>query len=88
MRGEFNGMKALIMNGNKSAYHVHCFVHPLQLVIVAMAKKHHGAINFFALLSVLMNVVCASCKRKVMLIESQKKWEKPSIVVKSKPKVG
>ncbi|KAJ1699279.1 hypothetical protein LUZ63_007791 [Rhynchospora breviuscula] len=30
MRGEFNGLKALILNENSSAYYVHCFAHQLQ----------------------------------------------------------
>jgi hypothetical protein len=29
MRGEFNGLKALILNSNPSAYYVHCFAHRL-----------------------------------------------------------
>ena len=29
MRGEFNGLKAKIMQENKSAYYVHCFAHQL-----------------------------------------------------------
>jgi len=42
MHGEFNGLEVLIINENKFAYYVHCFAHQLQLVIVAVAKKHHG----------------------------------------------
>ncbi|XP_042012163.1 zinc finger MYM-type protein 1-like [Salvia splendens] len=40
MRGEFNGLKSLILKRNSSAYYVHCFAHQLQLTIVAVAKKH------------------------------------------------
>jgi len=40
MRGEFNGLRALIMRENSSAYYIHCFAHQLQLVIVAAAKKN------------------------------------------------
>ena len=29
MRGEFNGLRALIMRENRSAYYVHCFAHQL-----------------------------------------------------------
>ena len=29
MRGEFNGLKSLIMRENSSAYYVHCFAHQL-----------------------------------------------------------
>ncbi|KAL6582954.1 hypothetical protein OROMI_005032 [Orobanche minor] len=72
MRGEFNGLKALIMRENSSSYYVHCFAHQLQLVVVAVAKKHLGIGNFFDMIAVVMNVVCASCKRKDMIRESQK----------------
>jgi hypothetical protein len=27
IQGEFNGLKALILNNNPSAYYVHCFAH-------------------------------------------------------------
>jgi hypothetical protein len=30
MRGEFNGLRALIMRENSSAYYIHCFAHQLQ----------------------------------------------------------
>ncbi|KAL6521278.1 hypothetical protein OROGR_017847 [Orobanche gracilis] len=72
MSGEFNGLKALIMRENSSAYYVHCFAHQLQLIVVAVAKKHLGIGNFFDMIAVVMNVVCASCKRKDMIRESQK----------------
>ncbi|KAJ9560721.1 hypothetical protein OSB04_005881 [Centaurea solstitialis] len=60
MRGRFNGLKTLIMNENSSAYYVHCFAHQLQLVVVAVARKHHGAVNFFEMIDVLRK-----SKRKV-----------------------
>ncbi|XP_076884742.1 uncharacterized protein LOC143534020 [Bidens hawaiensis] len=72
MRGEFNGFKAKILEENKSAYYVHCFAHQLQLVVVTDAKKHLGVVNFFDNLSILMNVVCSSCKRTYMLRENEK----------------
>ena len=40
MRGEFNGLKALILKENPSAYYVHYFAHQLQLALVAVAKNH------------------------------------------------
>ncbi|KAI3702031.1 hypothetical protein L6452_27627 [Arctium lappa] len=72
MRGEFNGLKALILNDNSSAYYIHCFAHQLQLVVVAVANKHDGVENFFNMLSMVVNVVNASCKRKDMLRQSYK----------------
>ncbi|XP_039002711.1 zinc finger MYM-type protein 1-like [Hibiscus syriacus] len=73
MCGEFNGLKALILRDNKSAYYVHCFAHQPQLVIVAVAKNHDGAHEFFEQVALVVNVVCASCKRKDIIRESYKK---------------
>jgi len=47
MRGAFNGLQSLIMRENSSAYYVHCFAHQLQLVVVAVARKHTGIAEFF-----------------------------------------
>ncbi|ESR36962.1 TTF-type domain-containing protein [Citrus sinensis] len=54
MQGEFNGLRTLIMNKNECAYYIHCFVHQLQLAIVAMAKKHDQINSFF---NVIANVI-------------------------------
>ncbi|XP_042432514.1 uncharacterized protein LOC122019071 [Zingiber officinale] len=40
MRGEYNGLKALILKENSFARYVHCFAHQLQLVVVAVAKSN------------------------------------------------
>ncbi|GJU53370.1 zinc finger MYM-type protein 1-like protein [Tanacetum coccineum] len=72
MRGEFNGLKAKILEENDSAYYVHCFAHQLQLVVVAVAKNHLGVVDFFDKLSLVTNVVCDSCKRKDILVECEK----------------
>ncbi|KAI3830206.1 hypothetical protein L1987_04340 [Smallanthus sonchifolius] len=72
MSGEFNGLKALILEENSSAYYVHCFAHQLQLVVVALATKHHELYKFFKEISDLINVVGASCKRIDLIRESQR----------------
>ena len=72
MSGKFNGLKALILSDNESAFYVHCFAHQLQLVIVAVAKKHDGVKDFFDLLALMVTVVNSSCKRKDMIRESHK----------------
>jgi hypothetical protein len=46
MRGELNGLQSLIIRENNSAYYIHCFAHQLQLVIVAVVKKHGGVSEF------------------------------------------
>ncbi|KAJ1688887.1 hypothetical protein LUZ63_013042 [Rhynchospora breviuscula] len=71
MRGEFNGLKALILNENSSAYYVHCFAHQLQLVLVAVAKKHKRIATLFEDISNAQNTVGASCKRRDQLRESR-----------------
>ncbi|XP_024990565.1 zinc finger MYM-type protein 1-like [Cynara cardunculus var. scolymus] len=72
IRGEFNGLKALILNKNISAYYIHCFAHQLQLVVVAVVNKHDGVENLFNILRMVINVVNVSYKRKDMLRQSYK----------------
>ncbi|ESQ50881.1 hypothetical protein EUTSA_v10022584mg [Eutrema salsugineum] len=69
MKGEFNGLRSLILRENSSGYYVHCFAHQLQLVIVAIAKKHFEVGDFFDKISTMLNVVGASnVKHMVLLI--------------------
>ncbi|KDO40627.1 hypothetical protein CISIN_1g038809mg [Citrus sinensis] len=35
MQGEFNGLKALILEDNKCAYFIHCFAHQFQLALIS-----------------------------------------------------
>jgi len=79
MRGEFNGLRALIERENNSAYYIHCFAHQLQLVIVAVAKKNDDASDFFDMISLLLSVAGASCKRKDMIRESQQERVRKAI---------
>ncbi|KAH7663195.1 Ribonuclease H-like protein [Dioscorea alata] len=58
MRGEFNGLKSLILKENEFAFYIHCFAHQLQLTLVVNV-------------GCLLNVVGASCKRYDILRESQ-----------------
>ena len=69
MSGEFNGLQAKIKEENGSAYYIHCFAHKLNLVVVAIAKKIFDVGDFFDMISVLLNVVGSSCKRKDILRE-------------------
>ena len=39
MRGEWNGLKALVSNDCPYAYYIHCFAHRLQLALVVASKK-------------------------------------------------
>ncbi|KAL5720233.1 hypothetical protein ACHQM5_012915 [Ranunculus cassubicifolius] len=69
MRGSFNGLKALIMKENESAYYVHCFAHQLQLALVAVVTKHDDIALLFNTISTIINTVGASCKRRDSLRE-------------------
>ena len=71
MRGEFNGLKALILKDNQSAFYVHCFAHQLQLAIVAVAKNHILISDLFIFVGSLVNVAGGSCKRRDSLREKQ-----------------
>ena len=73
MQGEFNGLKNLIMNMNASIYYVHCFAHRLQLALLAMAKNHVQIALLFNIVTNVVNIVGASCKRKDVLQEKQLK---------------
>ena len=71
MQVEFNGLKALILNNNPSAYYVHCFAHRLQLTLVAVTKKHNEVGDVFNFISSIINIVGASCKRMEVIREKQ-----------------
>ncbi|PIA52970.1 hypothetical protein AQUCO_01000674v1, partial [Aquilegia coerulea] len=69
MRGQFGGLKTLIMNENESAYYVHCFPHQLQLALVGVAKNHPRVALLFNLTSNALNIVGVSCNRRDLLRE-------------------
>jgi Domain of unknown function (DUF4371) len=71
MRGEFNGLKSLILRENNSAYYVLCFAHQLQLTLVVVAKNQIDIASLFTFISNVQNMVGASCKRQDKLRESQ-----------------
>ncbi|XP_021631800.2 zinc finger MYM-type protein 1-like [Manihot esculenta] len=64
MSGEFNGLKTLILKENKNAHYIHCFAHQLQLVIVTASHESESVGDFFETLSMIVNTIGASCKRK------------------------
>ena len=63
MQGEFNSLKTLILKENKSTFYIHCFAHQLQLTLVTVANKHTDIAEFFSLVSKIVTLVGASCKR-------------------------
>ncbi|CAN1249547.1 Zinc finger MYM-type protein 1 [Linum perenne] len=71
MKGEINGLKTLILLKTSSAYYIHCFAHQLQLTLVVVARNHGEISLFFDVVSVLTNLVGASCKRRDIVRETQ-----------------
>lgn len=71
MRGAINGLKTLILKESQSAYYVHCFAHQLQLTLVAVAKKNVDCCVLLESLSILLNMIGGSSKRKDILREKQ-----------------
>ncbi|XP_042401546.1 zinc finger MYM-type protein 1-like [Zingiber officinale] len=67
MRGEFNGLKSLILQENPYASYIHCFSHQLQLVIIVVAKSNLNASEFFNYVTMIVNTTGASCKRRDQL---------------------
>ncbi|XP_035838006.1 zinc finger MYM-type protein 1-like [Helianthus annuus] len=63
MRGEWNGLQALVREYSPYAYYVHCFAHRLQLALVCVSRDVTPVHQFFSNLVFIINVVCASSKR-------------------------
>ena len=81
MKGDFNGLRSLVVRENNAAYYVHCFAHKLQLVVMTIAKKHFEVGDFFDMISKLLNVVGASCKRQDKIRENYQKMVQERLVV-------
>ncbi|KAF0933771.1 hypothetical protein E2562_019239, partial [Oryza meyeriana var. granulata] len=71
MRGEWNGLKALILNECPYAYYIHCIAHQLQLALVAASREVYEVHNFFQHANFIINVVSASPKRNDELLANQ-----------------
>ncbi|KAH7690448.1 Ribonuclease H-like protein [Dioscorea alata] len=70
MRGQFYGLKTLILNENPFAFYVHCFAHQLQLVAVSVARSILAISDFFIYVTMIVNIVAgASCKRRDALLQ-------------------
>ena len=63
MRGEWNGLQALILNNCPYAYYIHYFAHHLQLALVRASKAIVSLNRFFNKLILVINNIRASCKR-------------------------
>jgi hypothetical protein len=71
MRGEWNGLKALILQECPYAYYIHCLAHQLQLALVAASREVPKVHNFFQNANFIVNTVSASPKRNDELLDNQ-----------------
>ncbi|KAJ1697371.1 hypothetical protein LUZ63_005883 [Rhynchospora breviuscula] len=71
MRGEWNGLQALILKECPYAYYVHCMAHQLQLALIAASREVIKVHNFFQEAIHIINVVSSSAKRNDELITQQ-----------------
>ena len=62
MRGEWNGLQALVLKDCPYAYYVHCFAHRLQLALVAASREVIPVHQFFTHLTSIINIICSSSK--------------------------
>jgi Domain of unknown function (DUF4371) len=69
MRGEFNGLQRRILDENSYAFYINYFTHQLQLVVVVVARCSSSVVDFFNYITLIVNTVCASCKRKDQLLQ-------------------
>jgi Domain of unknown function (DUF4371) len=71
MRGEWNGLKTLILRECPYAYYVHCMAHQLQLAFVATSREVPQVHNFIQHAIFIVNVVNVSPKRNDELLDNQ-----------------
>ncbi|KAI5313774.1 hypothetical protein L3X38_042950 [Prunus dulcis] len=71
IRGEWNGLQALVLNDCSYAYYVHCLAHQLQLALIASSREVIHVHHFFTKLTSTINIVGASCKRNDELKNAQ-----------------
>ncbi|KAH7676768.1 Ribonuclease H-like protein [Dioscorea alata] len=69
MKEQLNELKTLILNENPFAFCVHCFAHQLQLVVVSVARGILDISDFFRYVTMIVNIVGASCKRRDVLLQ-------------------
>ncbi|GAB2282926.1 hypothetical protein Dimus_039567 [Dionaea muscipula] len=62
MRGEWNGLQALILRECPYAYYVHCLAHRLQLTLVTASREVFPIFKFLKKVSYIVNAITASCK--------------------------
>jgi hypothetical protein len=71
IRGEWNGLKALILQECPYAYYIHCLAHQLQLALVAASREVPKIHNFFQNANFIVNTVSASPKCNDELLDNR-----------------
>ena len=64
IQGQFNGLKALILSENPSAYYVHCFAQQVKEALVVVTKNHPKMDVVFIVVANICNVVGVSAKHQ------------------------
>ncbi|XP_023732940.1 uncharacterized protein LOC111880756 [Lactuca sativa] len=54
-----------VINENSFTHYIHCFAHQLQLVVVAVAKKHDDVEEIFEQLGLVVTFVCGSLETEI-----------------------
>lgn len=67
MRGEWNGLQALILRECPYAFYVHCLAHRLQLALVTASKEVDAIFQFYEKMNYIVNAVTSSCKKHDLL---------------------
>jgi len=62
MRGQYEGLQAIIKEVNPSAIYMWCYAHRLNLVVVQVASSSTDAVNMFGNVEELYNFISSSKK--------------------------
>jgi len=73
MRGEYEGLQALVVQQNPSAIYIWCYSHRLNLIVIQMASTSSNAVDTFGNLESLYSFISSSKKRIAFFEKSQKK---------------
>lgn len=73
MKGEYEGLQALIKQENPSAIYTWCYAHRLNLVVVQVCKSSVDAVDTFGILEDLYSFISSSKKRVAFFENHQKK---------------
>lgn len=80
MRGQYNGLQAIIRNENPQAMYVWCYSHRLNLVVTDAVCCNINAMDLFGNIEKVFDFICTSKKRVALFEDKQKSiYEKKRI---------